>query len=69
MFLSELEKIRNIEKLTFTLTIHTLYYFRQMLPLHKTHRINLQSKYTGWFPYNGNTANSRCHLFQVFILT
>ena len=55
--------------MTFTLTIHPLYQFRLVLPLHKNHAIDLQSKSTGWFLYNDNTANSRRHLFQILILT
>ena len=55
--------------MTFTLTIHPLYQFKLMLPLHKKQPIDLQSKSTEWFLYNGNTANSRPHLFQILILT
>ena len=57
------------KRLTFTSTIHSLYQFRLVLPLHKKHPIDLQSKSTGWFLYNGNTANSRHHLFKILILT
>ena len=53
----------------FTLTIHPLYQFRLVLPLHKNHPIDSQCKSTGWFLSNGNTANSRHHLFQILILT
>ena len=55
--------------MTFTLTIHPLYQFRLVLPLHKNHPIDLQSKSTGRFLYTGNSANSRRHLFQILILT
>ena len=55
--------------MTFTITIHPLCQFRLVLPLHKNHPIYLQTKSTGWFLYNGNTANSRLHLFQILILT
>ena len=55
--------------MTFTLTIHPFYQFKLVLPLHKNHPIDLQRKSTGWFLYNGNTANSRRHLFQILILT
>ena len=39
MFFFELEKIRNISRLKFTLTIHSLYQLRLVLPLHKNHHI------------------------------
>ena len=39
-----------------------------VLPVHKNHSIDLQSKSLEWFLHNGNTANSRCHLFQILIL-
>ena len=55
--------------MTFTLTIHPLYQFRLVLPLHKNHPIDLQNKSAGWFLHNSNTTNSRRHLFQIFILT
>ena len=55
--------------MAFTLTIHPLYRFRLVLPLHKNHPIDLQSKSIEWFLYNGNTANSRHHLFQILTLT
>ena len=35
--------------MTFTLTIHPLHQFRLVLPLHKNHPIELQSKSIGWF--------------------
>ena len=69
MFFFELEKIRNISRLKFTLTIHSLYQFRLVLPLHKNHHTDLQSKSTKWFLYKGNTANPRHQLFQILILT
>ena len=34
-----------------------------MLLLHKNYPIDLQTKATEWFLYNGDTANSRRHLF------
>ena len=69
MLLFELETIRNIYKLIFTLTIHLLYQFRSVLPLHRNHPVDLQSKLMGWFLYNGYTANSRHHLFHISYLT
>ena len=39
-----------------------------VLSVHKNHSIDLQSKSLQWFLHNGNTANSRRHLFQILIL-
>ena len=39
MFLVELETIRSIHRLTFTLPIHSLCHFRPVLPLHKNHAL------------------------------
>ena len=56
--------------MAFTLTIHPLYQFNLVLPVHKNHPIiDFQIKSTGCFLCNGNTANSRRHLFQILILT
>ena len=53
----------------FTSNIHPLYQFRLVLPLHKNHPIDLQSKSIGWFLYSGNTANPRHYLFRILSLT
>ena len=46
-------------------SIHSLYQFKLVLPPYKNHPIDLQSKSTEWFLCNGDTANSKCHLFQI----
>ena len=67
MLFFELEK--NKKYLKIDIYIHPLYQFMLVLQLLKDHPIHSQSKSTGWFLHNGNTANTRHQLFQILILT
>ena len=65
-FLFELEKIRSIKRLIFTLTTHPRCHFRPVFPLHGNHPIEVLCKSS---LYNDNTANLKHQFFHILFLT